>query len=40
MGHLESFLTKQNSSLKVIEGVVKTKHRELELFDEQSRHIG
>lgn len=34
VGHLESFLTKQSNSLKEIEGVVKTKHREKELFEE------
>ena len=30
--HLESFLTKQNKSIHVLEGVVKTKHRDQAMF--------
>ena len=31
--HLENFLTKQNKSIHVLEGVVKTKHRDQALFN-------
>jgi len=33
--HLENFLTKQNKSIHVLEGVVKTKHRDQAMFREE-----
>jgi len=39
VGHLEKFLTKQNSSLHTIEGVLRTKQRDSELFDGVSPRV-